>query len=143
MTLTLRHKRFWRAGMDKKTMLRIVELRAEGRTLQEIGDMYGITRTYVSMLLQEFTGARVYRVRSIEKNSSVVYPNLGKWMDEHKITRKVLARKIGVSPASMSNKLLGRNPFNMREMKMLLELTGDTFEHLFKERKKDAGSTDG
>ena len=50
-----------------------------------------------------------------------MYPNLELELFKHKITRKELAQQLGISIATLRNKMSGRNEFTFREIKKILE----------------------
>ena len=68
-----------------------------------------------------------------------MYPNLELELFKHKISRKKLAQILGVSDATLRNKMSGRNEFTFREIKKILEcLPGIAWEYLFKEARETA-----
>lgn len=104
---------------------RMVEMHAQGATLQEIGDAFGISRQ------------RVYQMISphIHKTAErCIFPGLRRWM-LHNCSPRELRQEagIGCSMAAFYHKLKGRNQFTMSEIKAIMEYTGEPFEALFGE----------
>lgn len=65
--------------------------RAKGKTYQEIADMFGVSRQAVG---QACRGSQPLRFQFVTPEACV-YPAVRKWMNDNKITRAELCRRMG------------------------------------------------
>ncbi len=106
-------------------------LREQGLKHREIAERFGVSHQYVAMVCGT-CDPRYY----IHIGDECVYPNLRNWMNENKISRKELLRRIGVEPLannySRLNKYL-RGEAQPRKpwIDKMLEVTGMTYEVMF------------
>lgn len=108
-------------------------LRKQGKTYQEIADYMGISKAYVAILLDKTVKTSNFHIWPIELSP---YPVLTQWMNDNQITRQELAEKLGYSPSTGSyyiiTKIMRTDKFTKKEIDKLLEITGMTYEELFK-----------
>lgn len=108
-------------------------LRKQGKTYQEIADYMGISKAYVAILLDKTVKTSNFHIWPIELSP---YPVLTQWMNDNQITRQELAEKLGYSPSTVSyyiiTKIMRTDKFTKKEIDKLLEITGMTYEELFK-----------
>lgn len=120
---------------SKEQTLEMVQMRLDGYSFQEIADKYGVSRQCIHQKLSVIAGSAKPRPKGIDEK--VIYPNLAKWISENRMKKYELSKLLGLSDKStksLSMKLYGERDFSMTEIKKLLEITGQTFEHLFCEK---------
>ena len=111
---------------SKANMVKMYEMRLEGKTLEEISQCFGITRERVRQIL---SGTVKSPGRTISK---CVFPGLVIWMRNNCVTVKKLGADLDIMhKQSLQTKLWGRRPFTMPEIKAILAYTGLTFEEAF------------
>lgn len=108
--------------------------RAQGMRYEQIGKKYGISRQYVYQLIGGETKSRFKTLT--EKDC--IYPNLRKWMNENKVSRVELTRRLfGNGYANnqnyLCNWLKGKRYPLKKNIDRLIKVTGLTYEELFKE----------
>lgn len=110
-----------------------IALRQKGMTYQEIADSMGISKAYVAILLDKTVKTSNFHIWPIELSP---YPVLTQWMNDNQITRQELAEKLGYSPSTGSyyiiTKIMRTDKFTKKEIDKLLEITGMTYEELFR-----------
>lgn len=114
--------------MTREDTLKMMEMRMDGYTLQEVADYYGVTRQCVSQIL--------HRVLSENKNAvrcKCIYPGLANWMLAQGVTAYKMSNELAQfnSVTSFYNRLIGKTEFTLSEIKALLKYTNSTFEELF------------
>ena len=117
--------------MDKKEKMKL--LREQGITCQEIADMFGVSRQRVHQVCGK-THPGYFRPIGDE----CIYPNLRKWMNENKVSRKEFLQRMGLSPYSENQAQFGRYVRGECQPKKpyidkMLAVTGLTYETLFEE----------
>ena len=117
------------AKYDKK---RIIELREQGKTYKNIADEVGCSKQYVALVCGK-TNPNKFRYI---QNDQCVYPNLRKWMNENKISRKALIRlskcyESTGSSVHLSHFLQGVTEPTKQVIDRLIETTGIPYEVLF------------
>lgn len=127
---------------QKKQILKIVQMRLDGYTMQQIADEYGVTKQCIqqkiSVLTRDYTSKQGC-VRKIDKK--IIYPNLAKWIFDNGYSVSSFAKYLGMSdPNNLLIKLHGERKINMAEIKRMLQFTGQTFEYLFAEKEADSES---
>lgn len=112
-----------------------IALRRKGMTYQEIADSMGVSKAYVAVLLDKTVKTSNFHIWPIELSP---YPVLTQWMNDHQMTRQELAEKLGYSPSTSScyiiTKIMKTDKFTKKEIDKLLEITGMTYEELFKKQ---------
>lgn len=117
--------------MNDQDKIKAFEMRIKGCTLQEIGDAFGVTREYIRQVLQHAAsegGRRKGRHR---------FPNIDRWLYDHKKTQRDLAESTGVSYQSICSYLTGKRDPQFNFINKVLEITGMPYESAFK--NKDGG----
>ena len=110
-----------------------IALRQKGMTYQEIADSMGISKAYVAILLDRTVKTSNFHIWPVETSP---YPILTQWMNDNQITRQELAEKLGYSVSTSSGyiiaKIMKTDKLSKREIDKLLEITGMTYEELFR-----------
>lgn len=111
-----------------------MKMREEGKTLEEIGEYFGVSKQRAHAIIGGYKKANpLYK--------KIKYKGLRKWFKENDVTFSKFARMVGAnfSPSyvrQIQNWLSeggeGRK-FTVDQIKTMLELTGMTFEELFEE----------
>ena len=118
--------------MTRLDRIRIFELRHDGMTLEEIGNVYGISRERVRQIMEEVTHGydRKMRCSYMQK---CIYPGIKKWLLDNRITASELNKKCGLceKPTLMYNRIMGVTEFKISEIQKILAYTGMTFEEAF------------
>ena len=116
--------------MTKEDIVIMFEKRISGATLEEIGKEFGVTRERVRQILEANVKNPVIKKSS---GCKCIYPALTEWMMTNGCSGYKLCHESGVSRTMVSfyNKLQGKNPFTITEIKQILAYTGMTFEEAF------------
>jgi transcriptional regulator with XRE-family HTH domain len=106
--------------------------RANGLTLREIAAKYGVSYQRVHQACGK-QGVGHFRT-----NRAVVYPNICKWINTNKITTSELVRRMDLVVHAhnidrIRNILLGRAEPRKHEIDKLIEITGMSYDELFRE----------
>lgn len=104
-------------------LMEMFRLRIEGRSLQEIGGRFGITRERVRQILNKPHAGGIA--------TRCVYPAIRRYLETNVISQKDLAERIGVSNSGLTNVLLGKRQPNKRTIDKILSETGLTYEEAF------------
>lgn len=122
--------------MTSKRM-QMMLLRDQGLTHREIAERFGVSRQYVAMVCGRFDPVYFSPI-----GKECIYPNLRKWMNIHKVSRKEFLRRMDLTPSSnnydrLNSYLYGigypRKPY----IDKMLAITGLTYEELFKTEDED------
>jgi transposase len=113
--------------------------RDKGLKYREIAEKYGVSRQAVAQHCGKYQPARF--VTYDEKDCR--YANLRKWLNNQKLTRWELLRRLGYKPLTNNyHRLLqilsGRLEIRKHEIDKFIALTGLTYEQLFAEDEKGA-----
>ena len=118
----------------------MLKLREQGLTYQQIADTLGVSRQYVGAVCVSSTPRSFQYV----SEKGCIYPNLREWMNENKISRAELVRRMGLlnSPSHYST-LLGIYMRGQADppkwfIDKLLKATGMTYEKLFYKEATEA-----
>jgi transcriptional regulator with XRE-family HTH domain len=119
--------------MTDKTR-RMMEAREQGLTYQQIADLFGVSKQRVGQVLGRYEPAKFQYV----SEKGCIYPNWRKWMNENKVGRNELLRRMGLQAAAESSHNLasymtGRTNPRKPYIDKLLKVTGLTYEELFYE----------
>lgn len=106
-------------------------LRDQGLKHKEIAEKFGCSRQYVAMVC-----GKCDPYHHVYIGEECVYPNLRKWMNENKVSRKEFVRRMGYSPGGRnleSFRLCIRGDAQPRKpyIDKMLEVTGMTYETMF------------
>ena len=113
--------------MTKEEKVEMFRMRLEGKTLQEIGNKYGITRERVRQILSY--GSKEEKVLKIKKYC--IYKKISEYMAKNHITVGEIGEILGICRTSVVYKLKGDTAFKIDEIKKILKFTGMTFEECF------------
>ena len=112
-----------------------IALRQKGMTYQQIADSMGVSKAYVAVLLDRTVKTSNFHIWPVELSP---YPVLTQWMNDNQMTRQELAERLGYSISTNStyivDKIMRTDKFTKKEIDKLLEITGMTYEELFKKR---------
>ena len=103
--------------------------RAQGKTYQEIADMFGVTRQTVHRCVNYISHER----------PGDRWPRLRLWMEQNGINNKELAKLVGVSSSTMSEWRRGIHEPSTTGKRKLLLVTGLSAEELFAENELQNG----
>lgn len=112
----------------------VIRDRVSGMTLQQVAEKHGITRQYVSAITCRL-GTGHFQLVSATR---CVYPNLRRWMNEHRVGVTELACMVGKSMVAndidkLRRVLRGETQPRKSLIDKLLSITGMTYEKLFAE----------
>ena len=110
-------------------------LREAGWTCQEIADLLGVSKQYISQML------RADEIKYVPIRG-ICYTGLGRWLSEHRYGMPKLLDALGYqysgnAAACLRQRLQGKKEFHISEIRDILKLTGLTFEEAFS-REEDA-----
>lgn len=108
-----------------------LQLRDQGLTYREIGEMLGVSRQRVAHICGKQDPAHFYCI-----GKSCVYTNLRAWMNKHKVSRSELLRRMGLEAhpeniTRLSAVMRGEHHPRKPYIDMMLKATGFTYETLF------------
>ena len=111
--------------------------RDKGLKYREIAEKYGVSRQWVASACGKWQPSRF----TPYDEKACRYENLRKWLNNEKLTRNELLRRLGLECHNKNYKRLltilsGRCDFRKREIDKLIALTGLTYEQLFAEDEK-------
>ena len=112
-------------------------LRDQGLKHREIAERFGCSRQYVAKVCSKCDSAYFIPV-----GDECIYPNLKKWMNDNKVTRKEFLWRMGITEgaenyARFSKIIRGQQYPNKRYIDKMLEATGMTYETLFYTEAED------
>lgn len=118
---------------------KMVELRKQGMTYQEIADIFGCSKSYVGSLLSK---SKECQFRTITPKDCV-YVGIRNWMNENKISKSGLCRMVYGYVHPVSNNRLAAiykgHGCTKETIDMILAATGLTYEEAFKMDGEDNG----
>ena len=117
--------------MTKEDIVLMFKMRVDGMTLEEIGKEFGVTRQRVQQLLEANTKDPALRkVHGCE----CIYPALLDWMVTNCVSAYKLRKECGFGKTidSFYARLRGVRPFDIDEIRKILDYTGMTFEEAFR-----------
>jgi hypothetical protein len=121
--------------MTKKAQ--ILDLRNQGLDVKVIADMVGVSVCYVYQICQ-----CVYPRYYSPIGNECIYPNLRKWMNKHKVSRKEFLLRMGLTAhqcnyQKFTDLMQGKYEPRKNYIDKMLEVTGLTYEELFKTEDED------
>lgn len=129
---------------DISRLAHFVVWREQGKTYQEIGEMYNVSKQYVASSIKKFERLSGTRVRKNNYNiEKIAYKGIYQLFENDstmtvaKLSRMIYGYSSGV--ANRINRLIkGENVrLSIKEIKKLIEITGKPFEELFELREKE------
>lgn len=117
--------------MTKQEKVDMFAMRLDGATLQKIGDKYGITKERVRQILEISDSKR-------KPKAKWIYPNMGNYMVEHKISLKEFSEKCEIQYWTLSNYMNGKSEPSIGAIKRMLQFTGMSFEEAFQTKEEQA-----
>ena len=110
-------------------------LRAEGLTYREIAARCGVSYQTVAQVCAKSNATQFRKITP----TVCVYPGLRDWMNSNYVSRSELYRRmhdnspcIGRAPYVIRERLSGKTFWRMDEIDRLLDITGMTYEELFR-----------
>lgn len=110
-----------------------LEARDSGMTYEQIAEMFGVSKQRVAQVCGKYNP----RYWQYIHETGCIYPNLRKWMNENKVSKVELARRMDYvnSPAAASvalkNYMTGKAVMTKAYIDKLLKATGMSYEALF------------
>ena len=110
-------------------------LRAQGKTYAEIAKVYGLSTQYINQMMARY---KVSQFRPLT-DEQCVFVGLRCWMNENKCSMAELARRrFGFFPGGTSmqgwrSKMHGGIQLKKDDIDKLIEITGMSYEELFRE----------
>ena len=114
--------------MTREEKIDAFAMRLDGKTYEEIGKHYGVSKQYVERILN---ASAMKGTRPLDK---IIYPNLGQFIKAHYngVMNFCLALGYGSrNTTPMYKRLRGKAAMTISEVRNILELTGMTFEECF------------
>lgn len=127
---------------DLSRIANYIVLREQGKTYQEIGDMFGVSKQSVEEIIKN-AEKRFNNGVKIRKNSvnieKIVYKGIyDLFYKDRTMTVSKLARIVGYDKGTVKNLIEGTNArITIKGVKKLTDFSGMTFEELFELREKD------
>ena len=123
------------SDMSKKEKMHA--LRDMGLKYQDIAEMLGVSRQYVSAVCSKRNPAYFAPI-----DEKCIYPNLRNWMNENKVTRKEFLFRMGITVSGENYNrfgayLRGENYPRKPYIDKMLEITGMTYETMFYTEEDD------
>lgn len=115
--------------MTKKEIIEALEMRINGATYREIGEKFNCSKQYIEQVLK-------YSINEKSIKNEVNFPyyrNLIEWICENGYTLSSLAEELGTTHQTLSNNLKKVTPFKINIINSILEISGLSYEYLFKE----------
>ena len=121
----------WNLPFEPSKRKQMQMLRDQGLKHREIAERFGVSPQYVSAVCASYNPAQ-YRV--VDENC--VYPNLRKWMNDNKVSRNELLRRMGITvhpnnSGRLSSYMRGQCEPRKDFIDRMLKATGMTYEKLF------------
>ena len=116
--------------MDNRTLfLKEIE---DGHSTADVARKYGVSRQYVQQVSGKWGKHRFL----IVTEKQCIYPNWRKWMNENKVSRAEISRRIGnngqgLNIQQISDYMSGKRWPHKNVMDRLLLVTGMTYEEMF------------
>lgn len=114
--------------LTREQKIKIFEARLDGRTLEDIGRAYGISRQRVFQILRDPTEGSTKRYAR-DDVGLVIYPAVRAWIDERKINLNQFCAEASsngyhVRARTIHDQLIGLNKLRMPTKNAVLALTG-------------------
>lgn len=108
----------------------ILHLRFKGQTYQQIAEQYGVSRQRIAQIV-----GKPGRNRGFSEEECI-YPGLRKWLNDRRMTKNELCRRLGYkslgcSVIRLSSRLNGQTELRKQDIDGFIRLTGLSYEVLF------------
>lgn len=115
--------------MTRDDIIVMFQMRVNGKTLEEIGKEFGVTRERVRQLLD----AHARGISRGHNRCKTVFPGLRDWMFDNCCSGYKMRHEtnLGITLPSFYSKMQGERPFKIDEIRKILAYTGLTFEEAF------------
>jgi hypothetical protein len=111
--------------MTKEQKIEAYTMILDGCTLTEVGDKFGISKQRVSQMFPQAN-------KKVDAAAEgCVYPNISKWMVEHRAGFASIARGCGSTTPTIRYALTSGGSIRKDLIDALLRLTGMTYEEAF------------
>lgn len=114
--------------MTDSQKIEAYQMLMEGKTYREIGEEFGVSKQAVEKVLKQ-----PFLNKSMNYLKRCPYAGLKKYLEETEMSVERFAGKICVTPPTARKRILGTNSFTIPEIRLVLKLTGMTFEECFAE----------
>lgn len=110
-----------------------LEARDSGMTYEQIAEMFGVSKQRVAQVCGKYSP----RYWQYIHETGCIYPNLRKWMNENKVSKVELARRMGyvnsqaAASVALKNYMTGKATMTKPYIDKLLKATGMPYEVLF------------
>ena len=122
--------------MTREQKIEAFTMRIDGYAYQEIANKMGISRQAVRDCLHESIS---FDSRNTRLSARCVYPNILKYMRDHKMNPSGLANAAGLTPRGVSRILEGEN-LTKTSIEKILKITGMTYEEAFWRKENETES---
>lgn len=122
-----------KAKMTREDKIKAFEMRLDGYTFKEIGEVFGVSRQYIEKMLKQKNNKSA--------PEKVIYKGLRKFLIDEGLVlyelqdliypEKEKKYKTQISP-TFSRKLKGESEFTISDIERILKVTGMTYEECFK-----------
>lgn len=114
---------------SKKEKMR--ELRDQGMKQREIAELFGVSKQYVSTVCAVHQPGKYIPV-----GKDCVYPNLKRWMNENRVSKSEMLRRMGLerhqnNMGRLTRCIRGESQPRKDYIDKMLEVTGMTYEVMF------------
>ena len=121
----------WNMPFEPSKRKQMQMLRDQGLKYREIAERFGVSVQYVSMVCASYAPERFQVI-----DGNCVYPNLRKWMNDNKVSRSELLRRMGITvhpnnSGRLSSYMRGQCEPRKDFIDKMLKATGMTYEKLF------------
>lgn len=116
-----------------------LEARDSGLSYTQIAEMFGVSKQRACQVCAKYQPSKFQFI----SEKGCIYPNWRKWMNNNKVSKLELIRRMGMcdSPSAASNRLRSYMEGKCNPAKSyidkLLEVTGMTYEVLFYQEEKE------
>ena len=118
--------------MTTERETRMIELRKQGETYDEIAKQFGITKQRVQQVLAPY---KIRRPAKRHDEKRYVFPNIVRWMNINDMSFAKFGATVGKAGAVVHRYITGKISPNFNFVVKVLEVTGMTFEEAFERRE--------
>ena len=133
--------------LEKEVITEMVKMREEGKTLQEIGEKFGVSRQRINQIFRSVTEAQNrgfdYYARKnhycSKMTKDIKFVGLRRELEEREISLLYLCKRANVEYEKVRKQFkLGRLPANPENINRIIKFLDSTYEKLFMEVDKDS-----